>query len=372
MKFKFLSWNINTDVSRIEEGYARCSYPEWRISNRLGAIVKKITEINPEILNLQETKKIFSKKYQELIDATTPIKDHLENIGYEVLIMPYNQVNSRSSQFITAYKKDKFELLASKVKYLTKTPDLLTIRPDLKDKTSKEIKLVSKAIREHNFGEFFERCVFITHLKHKKTALELLNFNIHLAMPVMHRLESSRLLVQFITQELDINPEAKIVIAGDFNSFANFQGKEQMDIIRNIVINGNSLTEITEAIYLPHGELSPRNNTFIFFPFDFGFSEKIFRNEIANLHLLDSDECKRAINKIFSNKGCNALGDQLDHIFAYKLKLDGKAILDVTPQFNPIPREYNESEIKKYILNHQEGPAFASDHQPIVVKFVNV
>lgn len=199
----------------------------------------------------------------------------------------------------------------------------------------------------------------------------MINFNIHTSIPLDIRLKTSELLNDFIRKELEANLYARIVCAGDFNSFPDWHGFEQMNMLKGATLNSEiMLTEVSDILYLPDGTTIPDNNTFIFFPFDYGPSDAKFKEEIAQLPNLEAQNRKLAIENIFKNDVCKALGGQLDHIFVHKLNKIGEAILDVAPQFEPYPTKYTENEIKVYILEHNQGPAFASDHQPIVVELI--
>ena len=320
LKFKFATWNIDTDLYRIEEGYARESHPEWRIVNCIPYICQRIKQINADIINVQELKNTLNK-YDETIDSLTPLKNYLEIIGYGVLIHPYNSINNKAFWYITAYKKDEFKAINNKLKYFTKTPDTATLRPNAESKNREQIEAT---IRENNYGEVFERGTFITHFKHIKTGQDIIDFNIHLGIPIIHRKEASKLITEFAKQELTYNTNAKIVIGGDFNSFTGKEGIEQINIIKNATLNGKALlTEVSDKLYLiskkpvseDNKELAPENNTFIFYPFDFG-SNNINIYELQNLKTI---ERKKAIEEIFKKDTCRAIGGQLDHIFVHGL-----------------------------------------------------
>lgn len=176
MKFRFGTYNTAAELIRVEEGYVRESHPEWRVNNRISSVLKKIIEMNVDVLNLQELRTTLNK-YDEIVDSINPLKNHLESMGYKVLVQPYNNSSDKAAQFITAFKKDKFTLITAKFKYFTKTPDQVTVRPNIEGKSLEEIKLIDNQIKDNNFGVLFERGTFITHLKHIETNQELINKN---------------------------------------------------------------------------------------------------------------------------------------------------------------------------------------------------
>ena len=64
---------------------------------------------------------------------------------------------------------------------------------------------------------------------------------------------------------------------------------------------------------------------------------------------------------------CKSLGGLLDRVFQYGYK-KGTTTLLPTPQFENFDlSQWKEEYIKAYIIKHiNKGPAFASDHQPVL------
>jgi hypothetical protein len=153
-----------------------------------------------------------------------------------------------------------------------------------------------------------------------------------------------------------------------------------MQIIRDADYQGSPLlSDVSNPLYLANNPEVPVNTTFIAFPYDI-FEKDDFQCQKVKTKLSEIDAMvnqvpppspyvvKKVINDAFKELG-SACGAQLDHIFTRNLNKVGEAILAVTPLFSPNPAIYTESNVKKYILDHcDEGPAYASDHQPTKVE----
>jgi hypothetical protein len=185
----FSTWNIDTNLLRLEEGFARLSHPEWRVAARMDKIISNIQSLNSDILHLQELRKLKSK-FGEDIDSATPLHDFLENNGYEVLVEPLSDTGDYAFKYLTACKKSRFKIIDFKKIYLTKTPEEPTKRPDTKGKSASEIREIEHTIKEHNFGEFWERSILFTNFIDINTNEKLSTINVHFAPPERHRLES--------------------------------------------------------------------------------------------------------------------------------------------------------------------------------------
>lgn len=115
MKIKFATWNIDTNISRLEHNpLVRDSFPEWRIDKRIDMITQCIERVDPDILHLQELRKLEDSS-GEIVDSVTGISSFLEANGYAVLLSPYNTTGDLSYKYITAYKPDKFSLMDKEV-----------------------------------------------------------------------------------------------------------------------------------------------------------------------------------------------------------------------------------------------------------------
>ena len=351
MQIEFTTWNINTD-SRLEEKFARELYPEWRSNARVGMIQKAMP--NSDIIHIQETRH-YINKYGEEVDSVTPMLDFFKDRGYNSSLQAREPLDYRSLQYITVYKADRFELVENKVFYCTKTPNELKGKPDVSGKTPEEAKLLTDAYLDHNYGEVEEHTILLTHLLDKASLEDIWTINVHIAFALTHRKAVSEMIVKIVK---DLGPDAKVIIAGDFNSFDGWGGSEQMQILTS----SDLLADVSENLKLPNGESMPGNTTFFAYPFDCITDQKDIKNKLYDS--TDKDE----VNQVFAQYG-RATGGQLDHIVvSNNLHQVGDTVLNVTPQFFPLPDNYTESAVKDYILSHLEGPAFASDHQSLTVK----
>lgn len=338
MTITFTTWNINTD-SRLERMNPRETHSLWRSKAR-EEMVKQGLPLS-DIIHIQEAGD-YINNYGEHINSALSVKDYLESEGYSVSTRPLKPSDPYSLEYITAHKINRFELLENKFFYCTKTPH------EFQEIASEEERL------NHNYDDYHQRTVFTTHLLDKVTGEDLWTINVHIGFSLIHRKQVSKMILEFI-ETLGDNP--KVIVAGDFNSFDNWGGAEQMEILNN----SGLLTEVTKELVLPNAELVPGNTTFFAFPFDCITDDKEIKNQVAK------SMNKQEIDQIFA-KDCRATGGQLDHILISKnLNQIEKAVLNVTPQFFPHPVNYTEEGIKGYILDHLDGPAFASDHQPITV-----
>ena len=264
---------------RTEEGYARDAFPQWRAKERSPAIVEtlgKLIQANrPNIIQIQEGRK-FVSKFGDEVDSVTPVVQFLKTQGYEVLIKPYNGGGGdKAFKFITAYDPKTLSLSDSStyMRYFTKTPMQPTPRPSEVTENKEEAAKIMSSIKDNNFGVEWERGVFIAGFKDPRTGQKIYSINVHLDIPLDCRKKSSELLVKFVEEIIAKDPKAKIVISGDFNTFPQWGGAEQMDIINNAVLNGQPLlNEASRNLKLPDG--SNADFSFIAFPYDFAANDK--------------------------------------------------------------------------------------------------
>lgn len=107
---------------------------------------------------------------------------------------------------------------------------------------------------------------------------------------------------------------------------------------------------------------------FFAFPYDFAVKDKILYakyNFFEQMEKLAHVDQKAMIIKIFKEE-CQAIGGHLYHLFYHGFS---KAIsyLVPTPINGSITEFYDEDSVKDYILSKSGiGPAFISDHQPIL------
>jgi len=87
------------------------------------------------------------------------------------------------------------------------------------------------AIKKNNFGVEWERGVLIARFDVDGLKEPLYSINVHFDLPEDLRLQSARLLCEFVQEILTESPNAKIVIEGDFNSFPDQGGAEQLGVL---------------------------------------------------------------------------------------------------------------------------------------------
>jgi hypothetical protein len=360
-ELKVTSFNVDTNIGRLEEGPFYDSHPKWRVNERmellkrhLGRIIKNDT---PDAINLQESR-AFKTKFGTTVDSISPLVRFLKTNGYSVFTKPYNP-SDRAFSYITALKKDKFTVDGHEHFYITETPNKPT------DHTNHAER--KEEIKRHNFGEEWERCIFTTKF-HDKQGRSYRLSNVNLGIAAFGRKKACEMLRQDAQKALEKNPHELIVITGDFNSFPDWGGPEQLKIMKE----GGTLHEVTEDLTLEDG--TPADSTFIAFPYDFGIAEKDIRTEFEeqnggkfltkHLEELDPTKRKRFTGEVFSQKA-SALGGHLDRVYEHGFT-SAKSELILTPtyedDFEGTP--FEEDSIKDYIMRHyDEGPAFASDHQ---------
>lgn len=353
-----LSFNIDVNRARTEEGYGRDSFPELRINARMPRIIAVLEEIIdeefPDIIQIQEARD-FKTKHGDRVAAVAPLVKFLTDQGYNVSTEQYNLSDS-SMTYITATKKE-FIIDGHKAKYLTKTEDSPT-----------DHSLPMAEIKDNNFGEEFERCVFITQM-HDVKGQKYFVFNVHLLMTLLSRLESCKLLRKWAHAIVARDPKVKIIMTGDFNTFPQWGGPEQL----SIMTTDSVLEEVSKTLILPNEKQI--NTSFIAFLPDFSYHEQeaLIKAEMAKFPMMDPQTRRAAIVEVFTNN-CqafgHALGGQLDRVYQYGFK-SGVSILIPTPQFDDFNIDlFSEQYVKSFILRHafDSSPAFASDHQPVLTK----
>lgn len=122
--YRILSYNIDTNIGKMESGPARFSHPEWRSSARMPELQKFIAsyieDYKIDFIQIQEGRKMVNK-YGELFDSVTPMADFLAGEGFQVITRGYNP-DPKSFTYITAFNPARFELVDYDSLYLTKTP----------------------------------------------------------------------------------------------------------------------------------------------------------------------------------------------------------------------------------------------------------
>jgi endonuclease/exonuclease/phosphatase family metal-dependent hydrolase len=357
-QFKALSWNIDTNIMRTEEGYVRDSHPEWRASARVPSIKSCLTDLiqkhEPDLIHIQECRK-FVNKFGEEVNSLDPYLEHLSKSGYTVHTKKYNPYDATglSFSYITALKEG-FTFQNSQSPLYTKTPLVSTNR-----------QLTIDEIKKNNFGEVWERSPYINFIKDRE-GNDFCAINNHLGIGLEVRMEASKLLNEWVSDIVKKNKNIRVIVSGDFNSFPAWGGPEQINIIKEAGILKSATEEL--KVYSTEEKIA---STFFFFPYDFGAfgtDNAYLKSEEAKLPQFSPKERKERIADLFKNEA-KALGGHLDHVF-YRGFTNAESYLVPTPLFGDVKGGYTEKSVKKYVLeNHSKGPAFASDHQPILSLF---
>ena len=371
-EIRLLNYNVDTNIIRAEEGYAKDTFSEWRANERAQYIQSSLDKIikdaeqHPHIIQLQEGR-TFRTQSDELVDSVSPVKDFLIESGYEVIISPYNAAGGdKAFKFVTAFDPNRFELSSegSYMRYLSKTNLEPTHRPKIPENNPEQEQEIVKAIKDNNFGAFWERGVLITPLLDKNTKQEIYSINVHLDVGYNCRINSSELILKFVKEILNDFPDAKIVISGDFNTFPDWGGPEQLAILKK----DDLLSEASETLQLEDG--SKVDFSFIAYPYDFAKDDRRL-NLSDTLNSMTPKSRRKKILEVF-DKECSAIGGKLDHVYnSHGLFATNPSRL--LPAFTTEEKltDYSEASVKKYILNMaaKNIPAFASDHQPMLSFF---
>lgn len=351
-----LSWNIDTNIVRTEGGYARDAFPEFRVNARIPFIKETLGRIisssSPDVIHIQEGRH-FVTSFGDEVDSITPIMTFLKSRGYQVFEKQYNPTDLAFS-YITAIKKgfivDDLEGL-----YFTKTPECPT-----------DHSLPIQDVKDNNFGEEWERCAFSVKF-HDRCGRNYVATNVHLGISEQHRKEACRMLRQGAETRACQNNNLLEVITGDFNTFPLWGGPAQL----KIMAENDTLQEVTADLKLENGK--PSSSTFIAFPYDFAANEKRLNDESVKetglplakrLSALPVDERKNEIRRLYATE-CKAIGDHLDRVYQRGFD-DAQVTLLLASKdecFNP--DDFNEDTVKEVVLC-TNGPAFASDHQPLL------
>jgi len=401
-KLRLLTYNIDTNIGRLEDGTATASHPEWRANQRIQRVIAAVGDIidrkRPGIIHIQEGRK-FTTSTDEQVDSVTPLATALEQRGYEVVIAPYTVTGGEKAfRYLTAFDPDVLTFEEGYHRYVNKTPTQPTPRPVVAES---EREADDARIKEHNFGTLWERGIYIARFSHKDFKEPVYSINVHLDLPTRHRLEASRLLADWVREILAQEPDAKIVMAGDFNTFpdAARQGAEQLRVLREARFGDSPLLiEASQDLRYPDGRQA--NSSFVAFPYDFlgvnASSTNIHGTELVTLieQLPSNDMRQHARETLASVQSgafdlsrfltaleplcrkhmigliyalCPAVGGQLDRSFIRGFDKAKTTVLPF-PQF-PFPEgaEEDNDRVRQYVLaNHDKGPAFPSDHHPLL------
>ncbi|AYV75256.1 MAG: hypothetical protein Terrestrivirus1_130 [Terrestrivirus sp.] len=376
-----LSFNIDTNISRTEDGFATASHPNWRVSKRMPNIIRVVRSINPDIVQFQEGRTVILSNGQ--IDSVTPLVNEFKE-DYHVITASYNPT-SRSFVYISCFSKKKFKLLSHSSYYLTETPLECKTPEQMKEyegKSDEELISLKKKWTQLNGFEEFEKSVLWAELECLETGSHIISVNAHLGIGDKHRLYASEKINKLVSYLGERTPN--IVMTGDFNTFPDWKGPEQLEIIKSSDLSSKIryIPDYRNCVNYDDAKEMVHQSTFHFYPYDYGVNEKLdfVRTEMAQIQACvrenNIEETKNKINSVFK-KCCNddssyPLGGQLDHIFYNNLK----PVYDyafLVPSWNndikSVP--FESSPLKQIICDNldQNSPVFASDHQPLLGLF---
>lgn len=401
-----LGYNIDTNMARSEEGIGRDCYPALRANARAPLVKDTVRAIidsdRPNVVNIQECRR-FVTKFGDEVDSISSLLSLFKEKRYSVVQRSYNEAGGdKAFQFLTAYDREALRLKGAYMRYFTKTPTEPTPRPDTSGLSAAEASAVMQGIKEHNFGSEWERGVLVTRFQHKYLVEPFFSINVHLDIPEAHRLKAAEMIREFLIEIIAEHPTAKIVIEGDFNTFPDRGGPEQLEILNGATFEGEKLlNEATQHLVLPSGE--PAAFSFIAFTHDFigivgrdvhgmdigriiegmswpdqqkmlvldglANSDNGSFNVVSFLATLGVPQRKDMIRSIFSR--CPAVAGKLDRVF-YR-GLDEMTRCELRPaatcDTSAITSFNNDDEVHHYIQSNDGVAPFASDHQPVLTTF---
>ena len=203
-KIRLLSYNVlfNLYDHNLEE------VNRW--PQRLPRIMALIEEMQPDIIGVQELYPDQAKDLLPLIDNTYSF---------------YSRTEDNEELNGIFYRKDRFDVIDSKILYMSDTPDI---------PSSKTLTLI--------------------HLKDLKTGKELTVFNTHLTLG---KIESREFQARFIADHIEpYATQTPIILTGDLNSFPNRPDLKNLpfydgDYIHRILTQG-SLKDAKDVSILGH------------------------------------------------------------------------------------------------------------------------
>ncbi len=270
---KFMNHNWDLNIGRLKFNSPNNNnlpnyFQNFEINKRLPYALDFIKQHKPDIITLQEGRKCeaFGNKY---IDSITPTLNMLIDLGYNVSIQSLAP-GDKSFRVITATKNNRFEFIEARRSYINKNPDYSSnfIREDITD-TDKQIE----ALKEYNYGEIWERCLSVSIFKDSFVDKNIAIFNVHCPIQFTARIQACKLLNEMSTSLLDQDEEINILIAGDFNSFPQNGGSEQINIIKNLKFNNKLVLKyaMKNAVYTNGEKVSDT-----FFAYISDFADKLF------------------------------------------------------------------------------------------------
>jgi hypothetical protein len=362
--YSLLSYNIDTNFGRVEDGPFRKAFSEWRIDQRMPYIIAFLKKMDSDIIHIQEGRQC-TNSYGEMIDSVTPIKEALET-DYEVITRKYYS-SEKSFIYISAFKKSVFEFCDCVSYYLTDTPYFSNTEKQLKEyieTPSNELTFVREQWKETNGFEEFERSILLCHIRDRNTRHGIMTVNCHLGISAKHRIYASHKINKMV-EEFKGYP---IILSGDFNSLPEWQGQEQVKII-NLQDATLNMELMSDYRISDSTEKLDHKSTFVFFPYDWKIGDEI---STALKNKCDKMNNHISIRKlVWDNfqRLCDdshyPMGGQLDYVFYHKCDINHTALI---PVWIYKATEYRSDTLGNLIFSYEE-PILASDHQAILVKF---
>jgi len=372
--FQVLSLKIDKKIRRSEKGHSRFTHEEFLVDKRmpsiLGTLAQHVHKVG--IIQIQEARH-FRRRDGSYVDSITPIVKFLSAAGFEVQTAPYN-LSRKSFTYITAAKKKEFTFVYSKSHYLTRTkswPQKSLAEEQEEEYAAAEgsphtLKDVRAKWRERNGFDEWEKSAFETRWQQKSGSRKVLCcFNTHLGTPARHRMFASGKLAQLLNKS-----KHPTIMTGDFNSFDDWMGNEQMALLHQKCVEG--VKECKGLVYEDTKLQSSTKSTFVCFPDDFAAASqcptmsdllKGMRPEIAPQNF------KRLLEHavVCGKMPDYPMGSQLDHVF-YKGLTETRP-LQLWPTWTDKAIEWNHIKLKQALLSSPQNPILATDHQILLGSF---
>ena len=384
-KIRLLSLNIDTNLDLLEAGLFRPHFEQFRCEHRVPHIIAIIKALDVDIVNLQEGRKIHSPDQHLNLDSISPFVESFSS-EYHVYVDKYNPTSKSFSYISLIRKRERFRIEEHGTYYLNDTPDqsrTLEQIEEYKVTPKEDMKNVVAKWRKINHGEEFERVIAYSIVIDTESGNRFAVINIHIGITYEGRFYETKKINDLI-EKLRIEKHIdKIIASGDFNSFPQYDGKEQMALI--------DLNVLHIPGYLPDFRVSTDFSTMVAFTdmiytfytylYDFGIITPETKPMIEKLHTManitDSHEfCSKTIEiftRCYHKKllgGSYPLSDQLDHILFVNLDVtavvvpiwkDGVEACEFTPE------SIHDAAIREY--DRTKGPLLCSDHQALLAEF---
>lgn len=289
------------------------------------------------------------------------------------------------------FRKSLFDVIKNEIYYLTDTPHNSRTLEQMSEyeQASKDfMKDIVLKWKKINHGEEFERCVAYFILNNKNTNTKFVSINAHIGISHEGRFFASQKINDLITYIKTNESIDKIIMSGDFNSFPDDKGKEQIQQIQLKDLNLNKYLPDyrTNSNFSSAMPFSNAPNTFHAYVYDFGCCtsikiktaiDELFNMKNTNQNPDPDKICNKTLEifslchdeKLFG--GTYPLGGQLDHILYNNIDADG--IIVPLWKENVEACEFTSDAIFKSVIQEYiktKGPLLMSDHQGILTSFI--